>query len=273
MDINPAIERSTPEIDVELPSGSVHKPGLSRAEEQVLAVLVATGDSDARNRMVQANLGLVKKIARDFVGRGLGLEDLIGEGYLGLMRAAEEFDPAFGTRFTTYASYWIKQSIRHALINTTHPIRVPAHMVRLLTKWRRAERLLAREHGCEPTFEEVAAYLHLTDRQRSLVAKALRARHIERGMRFNSQGQEWSLFDSVYHQKSPESVLEAEEDQSELVRRVECLDERERVILRLRYGIDGAALTLREIGRRLGITREWVRVIECRALRKLAPYL
>ena len=89
--------------------------------------------------MVRANLPLVVKIARDFLGRGLPLDDLIGEGNLGLIRAAEDFQPRFGTRFSTYASYWIKQSIRHALINTTCTIRLPAHMVGLLTKWRRTE--------------------------------------------------------------------------------------------------------------------------------------
>ena len=97
--------------------------------------------------MIQANLRLVVKIARDYLGRGMILEDLIGEGNLGLIRAAEEFQPRFGTRFSTYAAYWIKQSIRHALINTTSTIRLPAHMVGLLTKWRRAERALASRAG------------------------------------------------------------------------------------------------------------------------------
>ena len=123
------------------------RPGLSRDEEIELAARIARGDRQARNRMVQANLGLVVTIARDFLGRGLDLDDLIGEGNLGLIRAAEEFDPRFGTRFSTYASYWIKQAIRHALINTTATIRLPAHMVGLLTKWRRAERSLCREAG------------------------------------------------------------------------------------------------------------------------------
>ena len=122
-------------------------PLLSAAEERELAEAIAGGDSDARARMIRSNLRLVVKIARDYLGRGMVLEDLIGEGNLGLIRAAEEFDPRFGTRFSTYASYWIKQAIRHALINTTATIRLPAHMVSLLTKWRRAERMLTREGG------------------------------------------------------------------------------------------------------------------------------
>src|SRR5271170_616238 len=129
---------------------------LTAAEECTLAEAIARGDVDARTRMIQANLRLVVKIALDYVGRGMILEDLIGEGNLGLIRAAEEFQPRFGTRFSTYAAYWIKQSIRHALINTTSTIRLPAHMVGLLTKWRRGERALYRQLGRTPTFNEVA---------------------------------------------------------------------------------------------------------------------
>ena len=123
---------------------------LSSADECFLAEAIAAGDKDARTRMIQANLRLVVKIARDYTGRGMVLEDLIGEGNIGLIRATEEFEPRFGTRFSTYAAYWIKQSIRHALINTTATIRLPAHMVGLLTKWRRGERALCRTLGRSP---------------------------------------------------------------------------------------------------------------------------
>ena len=152
---------------------------LTAAEECALAEAIARGDKDARTRMIQANLRLVVKIARDYIGRGMILEDLIGEGNLGLIRATEEFEPRFGTRFSTYAAYWIKQSIRHALINTTSTIRLPAHMVGLLTKWRRTERALCRELGRTPSFHEVASLLGLTETQKSLVAKALQARQLK----------------------------------------------------------------------------------------------
>src|SRR5260221_636229 len=138
-------------------------PLLSAIEERQLAEAIAQGDRDARARMIKSNLRLVVKIARDYLGRGMVLDDLIGEGNLGLIRAAEEFDPRFGTRFSTYASYWIKQAIRHALINTSATIRLPAHMVGLLTKWRRAERALTPEFGYPPTFDEVASFLHLSE--------------------------------------------------------------------------------------------------------------
>ena len=129
---------------------------LTAAEERELAAAIALGDEKARRRLIECNLRLVVRIARDYVGRGIPLDDLIGEGNLGLIRAAQEFDPRFGTRFSTYAGYWIKQAIRHALINTTPTIRLPAHMVGLMTRWRRAERAMQRDLGREPSFDEIA---------------------------------------------------------------------------------------------------------------------
>jgi RNA polymerase primary sigma factor len=243
---------------------------LTAGEECTLAEAIARGDRDARCRMIQANLRLVVKIARDYVGRGIVLDDLIGEGNLGLIRAAEEFDPRFGTRFSTYASYWIKQAIRHALINTTSTIRLPAHMVGLLTKWRRAERALCRESGHLPTFDEVASYLHLSPTQRSLVAKAHQARQLKLESGITADAGRWSPNDSVDRHESPEALLETDDERNILLRRMDRLDARERVILALRYGLEGELpLTLKEIGRRLGVTREWVRKIELRAVRKL----
>jgi RNA polymerase primary sigma factor len=220
--------------------------------------------------MIQANLRLVVKIARDYVGRGIVLDDLIGEGNLGLIRAAEEFDPRFGTRFSTYASYWIKQAIRHALINTTATIRLPAHMVSLLTKWRRAERTLCRESGRAPTFDEIASHLHLSETQKSLVAKARQARQVKLESGMAADCGRWSPDDSIDRHEAPESWLETDDDHELLLRRMNRLDARERAILALRYGLEGELpLTLKEIGRRLGVTREWVRKIELRAVRKL----
>jgi RNA polymerase primary sigma factor len=243
---------------------------LSAAEERLLAEAIATGDTDARARMIQANLRLVVKIARDYVGRGMGLDDLIGEGNLGLIRAAQEFEPRFGTRFSTYASYWIKQAIRHALINTTSTIRLPAHMVGLLTRWRRAERSLYRELGRVPAFDEVATELELTETQRSLVAKAHHARQLKLENCVTHDDECWSPLSMRDCHEAPESNLEADDERRLLLNRLDRLEERERMILALRYGLEGESpLTLKEIGRRLGITREWVRKIELRAVRKL----
>ena len=130
---------------------------LTAQDEKDLAGRIADGDVQARDRMVRANLRLVVNIARGYTGKGLSLQDLIEEGNLGLLRAVEGFDPAVGTRFSTYASYWIKQSIKRALINSAKTIRIPAYMVELLSKWRRATARLADELGRTPTPEEIAA--------------------------------------------------------------------------------------------------------------------
>ena len=243
---------------------------LTAAEERSLAEAIARGDVNARARMIQSNLRLVVKIARDYLGRGLVLDDLVGEGNLGLIRASEEFDPRFGTRFSTYASYWIKQAIRHALINTTATIRLPAHMVGLLTKWRRAERALTREFGVAPTPDQVAVSLGLTESQRELVEKARRATQLRSESGGGDADGGWSPDESSASREAPDAMLEADDERKDLLRRMERLDDRERSILALRFGLEGELpLTLKEVGRRLGVTREWVRKIELRAVRKL----
>jgi RNA polymerase primary sigma factor len=243
---------------------------LTATEECTLAQAIAQGDSQARTRMIQANLRLVVKIAREFVGRGMILEDLIGEGNLGLIRATEEFEPCFGTRFSTYASYWIKQAIRHALVNTAATIRLPAHMVGLLSKWRRAERALLREQGHSPSFSDVAAFLGLSQSQQTMVLQARLARQLKVESTVTQDSSRWPRGNSWDQYEPPEAVLEADDERLALSRRMERLDPRERAVLRLRYGLDGEPpLTLKEIGRRLGVTREWARKIELRAVRKL----
>ncbi|WP_337175799.1 RNA polymerase sigma factor RpoD/SigA [Paludisphaera sp.] len=245
-------------------------PLLSAEEERVLARRIALGDADAKSQMIRANLRLVVRIARDYQGRGMMLDDLIGEGNLGLIRAVQEFDPAFGVRFSTYAGYWIKQSIRFALINTATTIRIPAHMVGLLTKWRRAERSLTRDLGRPPLFEEIADSLGLSELQRSLVAKAKRANQLKLEGSAADEDDYWSPDDSVDPGDGPTSGLETGDACAEMVRRMSILDERERMVLTYRYGLRGVTpLTLKEIGERLGVTREWVRKLELRAIRKL----
>jgi RNA polymerase primary sigma factor len=243
---------------------------LSAEEESTLAEAIARGDSDARTRMIRANLRLVVKIARDYVGRGLVLDDLIGEGNLGLIRAAEEFDPAFGTRFSTYASYWIKQAIRHALTNTTATIRLPAHMVGIITKWRRAERALARELGQAPTEDQIAVQLGLTDAQIELVRRARRASRLQFESGHGSDGGSWSPDESADEREAPVLTIDAADERTHLLRRLDRLNERERMIVNLRYGLEGNdPMTLKDVGRLMGVTREWVRKIELRAVQKM----
>src|SRR4051794_14442693 len=150
-------------------------PLLNAEQEKELAYRIRErGDSEARDQMVRANLRLVVNIARSYVGKGLGLQDLIEEGNLGLLRAVEGFDPDMNTRFSTYASYWIKQSIKRALVNTGKTIRIPAYMVELLSKWKRATAKLQEELGRPPTQEEVAKVLELPKKKLNIIKKAIR---------------------------------------------------------------------------------------------------
>lgn len=244
-------------------------PLLTAAEEQALATAIARGDRDARARMIRANLRLVVRIARDYMGRGMSFEDLVGEGNLGLIRAVQDYDPEFGTRFCTYASYWIKQSIRQALITTTATIRLPAHTVSLMTRWRRTERALCRALGYPPCFDRIARELSLTEGQRLLVERALQAMRLSPDATSDESGSGFTDEAADPHD-GPDARITLAEETEALYRRMDRLDERERSILTLRYGLGGhEPLTLKEIGRRMGVTREWVRKIELRAIRKL----
>lgn len=241
---------------------------LTPAEEASLAEAIRGGDTEARSRLIRANLRLVVKIARDFEGRGLSMDDLVGEGNLGLIRAAQEFDPSFGTRFSTYASHWIKQAIRHALITTTATIRLPAHMVGLLTRWRRAERGFLREYGYSPNREQIAVLLGLSDSKRWMVEQALQTLRLLPGGGSDDEPQR--LEEATDNRETPEAPLESLDERRQLLSRLDRLDARERSILEYRFGLNGEApMTLKEVGRRLGVTREWVRKIEVRAVRKL----
>jgi RNA polymerase primary sigma factor len=243
---------------------------LTAEEERRLAEAIARGDRDARARLIHGNLRLVVRIARDYVGRGLTMEDLVGEGNLGLLKAVEQFDPRFGTRFSTYASHWIKQAIRHALTNTTAPIRLPAHMVWLLNKWRRAERVLRRRLNRDPSHEEIASELGLSPSQRQMVARALHARQFYYEEGGDGEGASWSPEDTFDPSEPPSARLEAAEEHGCLLHKVAQLDAKERAVLTLRYGLAGdPPQSLQEVGQRLGVTREWVRKLEARAVRKL----
>lgn len=247
---------------------------LTAADEKELAMAIGEGDMAARDRMVRANLRLVVNIARGYTGKGLTLQDLIEEGNLGLLRAVEGFDPAMGTRFSTYASYWIKQSIKRALINSAKTIRIPAYMVELLSKWRRATIRLTEELGRGPTPEEIARVLGLPRKKLSIIKKAI---HIYNQTPQTDQAENgWSLGEMVTddRQKPPEVEMVESDDMTHVLRMLETMETREATILRMRFGLDdNTPKTLKEIGEILNLTRERVRQIETEALAKLAEGL
>ncbi len=243
---------------------------LTAQEEQSLARRVGQGDAEARDRMVRANLRLVVNIARNYAGKGLGLQDLIEEGNLGLLRAVEGFDPEMGTRFSTYASYWIKQSIKRALINSSKTIRIPAYMVELLSKWRRATNRLSEALGRVPTQEETARLLGLPKKKLPIIKKAIQIHNATPQGDQSEQG--WSLGEMVMDErlKSPEDELLDHDVLKTALELVGTLDPREATILRMRFGLDNTPPhTLKEIGLELGLTRERVRQIETEALQRL----
>src|ERR1051326_7979189 len=173
---------------------------LNADQEKELAYSIRKGDKQARDRMVRANLRLVVNIARNYTGKGLGLQDLIEEGNLGLLRAVEGFDPTMNTRFSTYASYWIKQSIKRALVNTAKTIRIPAYMVELLAKWRRATNKLTGDLRPPPTHEEIAKYLGLPKKKLNIIKKAIRVYNAAPQSDQGEQG--WSIDEMLMDSRS-----------------------------------------------------------------------
>ena len=194
---------------------------LTAEEECSLAEAIARGDSEARTQMIQANLRLVVRIARGYRGRGIALDDLIGEGNLGLIRATQDFNPRFGTRFSTYASFWIKQAISHALMTTTSTIRLPTRVARLLTKWWQAERALSRKRGSAPTFEEVAAYLHLTEARSSVVARACQASQLRLQNTVTLEADRWTPHELSGQRKAPEASPKAKDERTTVLRQTD----------------------------------------------------
>jgi RNA polymerase sigma factor (sigma-70 family) len=227
------------------------------------------GDVESRNLVVQENLGLVRRVARHYANRGLTLEDLIAEGNLGLIRAAELYDASLGTRFSTYAVFYIRDAIQSALANTGTTIRLPINVSRLLERWRRTERRLWHVHGHRPTFEDVATAMGLDRPTQRLIDKAHRVACLHENETAVRVGH-WLEGRASDGGAPPYESLAAEEEQESVSRRLEGLEAKERTAIVLRYGLGGEPpLSLEQIRDRLGITKAAVAKLVSKAIRKL----
>jgi RNA polymerase primary sigma factor len=266
--------RAAVKSDLELYLRQIDQVPLLTAEQErsLCWKIIQQNCGKAREHMIRANLRLVVAIAKKFNNRGLPLSDLIEEGNLGLLRAVEAFDPDQGARFSTYASWWIKQAIKRALINAVQPIHIPAYMVELIARWKKTSRELEEQLGRQPSLQELSQAMDLPPRKLRIIRKAVRAaqRPSQTGDGSDEQGP--SLSEMLSDDRTPEPAAQVlqNDDLNTIRRLLDAIDDREARILRLRYGLDGdEPLTLKQIGEIVGLTRERVRQIEIEALKKL----
>lgn len=243
---------------------------LSADEEIKLAKRIAEGDQSAKNELVEANLRLVVSLARHYQGCGLSYQDLIQEGNIGLIKAAEKFDVSKGFRFSTYASWWIKQALSRAIADQSRTIRIPVHMTENINKFKKTERELLSKLNREPKVKEIADAMGISEKQ----AKEIQSYIVEPTSLDIQVGDDDDTtigsFIEDTHFVNPESAYIKESNGDVVNAVLDTLSDREANILRLRFGIGGKkAMTLEEVGKEYGLTRERIRQIEAKALRKL----
>jgi len=246
-------------------------PLLSWDEEKALSLaVIEDNDPFAREQLIRSNLRLVVNIAKKYSGRGMSLGDLIEEGNLGLMRAVDTFDPDHGVRFSTYSAWWIKQSIKRSILNNSQPIHIPTYMVELINQWRQTYAELESKLGRTVSLEEMADAMKVPVRK----ARAIRdiVTVVDSGFQHDSHEENAGLDEAIEDDRiaTPEEHLGSNEELTRALELLEEIDSREAEVLKLRFGLDGReTLTLKQIGKKLGLTRERVRQIQRNALTRL----
>jgi len=251
---------------------------LTVGQERVLGkLIVEDNDPWAREQLVRSNLRLVVNIAKRYGERGMSLGDLIEEGNLGLIRAVDYFDPDRGTRFSTYAAWWIKQSIKRALLENVQPVHIPTYMVALINQWRHMAAELEGRLGRAVEVEEMAEVMHLPLRKATIIHRIVEVLSSAGDAGGGEGTEDDQLIEATLVDRNtgrPEDSMVAEEEQTKALRLLDAIDPREAQVLRLHYGLgDTRPMTLKEIGKKFGLTRERIRQLRRDALTKLYEYM
>ena len=239
--------------------------------------IVEDNDPEAREHLVRSNLRLVVSIAKKYTGRGLGLGDLIEEGNLGLIKAVDYFDPDHGTRFSTYAAWWIKQSIKRALLLNVRPVHIPTYMVALINQWRHTASELENKLGRAPELEEMIEVMKMSPKKAKVIHNLARVINSVKDASGSDVSDDRQLMEITVPDEQaelPEDDLVAEEEKYKLLKLLETIDTREAEILKMHYGLDGRKpLTLNQIAEKMGLTRERIRQLQREALTQLYVFM